>query len=56
MEVIKNVVYDTNYHDAVADGGYPVFDAPAKASKLGFFDKILSEIFPGLFAKKGAPT
>ncbi len=52
MEVIKNVVYDTNYSPQVADGGYPEHQAPAAASKLGFFDKILSEIFPSLFAKK----
>lgn len=55
MDVIKNVVYDTNYSTYLADGGYPVFETPTKATKLGFFDKILSEIFPGLFAKKGAP-
>ena len=52
MEVIQNVVYDTDYSGYVADGGYPIFQAPAKASKLGFFDNILSGIFPSLFANQ----
>ena len=34
MEVIKNVVYDTDYSAYVADGGYPVFQAPATTQKL----------------------
>jgi len=52
VEVIKNVVYDTNYSGYVADGGYPVFQATASSEKLGFFDKLLSTIFPSLFTKK----
>ncbi|MCX6823687.1 MAG: ATP-binding protein [candidate division SR1 bacterium] len=57
MEVIQNVVYDTDYSGYVADGGYPLFKAPATEQKLGFFDKLLSGIFPSLFAKKGGtPT
>ena len=58
-ETITNVVYDTDYSTQVADGGYPLFQAPAKAEKMWFFDKILSEIFPSLFPKKwaiAAPT
>ncbi len=53
VEVIKNVVYDTNYSGYVADGWYPVFQATASSEKLGFFDKLLSTIFPSLFTKKG---
>ncbi|MFA7298756.1 MAG: DUF87 domain-containing protein [Candidatus Absconditabacterales bacterium] len=53
MEVIQNVVYDTDYSGYIADGGYPLFDAPATEKKLGFFDKLLSGIFPSLFTKKG---
>ncbi len=34
VEIIKNVVYDTNYSTYVADGGYPLFQAPAAAEKL----------------------
>jgi len=52
MEVITNVVYDTDYSQQVADGGYPVFQAPTKQKELGFFDKFLSGIFPSLFPKK----
>jgi len=52
MEVIQNVVYDTDYSGYVADGGYPLFQAPATEQKLGFFDKLLSGIFPSLFSKK----
>lgn len=52
MEVITNVVYDTNYSQQVADGGYPIFQAPTKQKELGFFDKFLSGIFPSLFPKK----
>lgn len=52
MDIIQNVVYDTDYSTLVADGGYPLFEAPAKEPKLWFFDKILSEIFPSLFTKK----
>jgi len=56
MEVIQNVVYDTDYSAYVADGGYPLFQAPAGAEKLWFLDKLLSGIFPSLFGKKWAPT
>jgi len=49
MEVIQNVVYDTNYSQQLPDGGYPEYKTPAPASKLGFFDTILSQIFPSLF-------
>lgn len=56
MEVIQNVVYDTDYSAYVADGGYPLFQAPTKAEKMWFFDKFLSEIFPSLFEKKWAST
>ena len=52
MEVIQNVVYDTDYSAYVADGGYPLFQASATTEKLWFFDKILSNIFPNLYAKK----
>jgi conjugal transfer ATP-binding protein TraC len=52
MEVITNVVYDTDYTGYIADGGYPLFQAPVKTEHLGFFDKFLSEIFPSLFNKK----
>ncbi len=52
MEVIQNVVYDTDYSGYVADGWYPLFKAPVTEQKLGFFDKLLSGIFPSLFAKK----
>jgi len=52
MEVIQNVVYDTDYSAYVADGGYPLFQASAKTEKLWFFDKILSNIFPSLYTKK----
>jgi len=55
VEVIKNVVYDTDYSTSVADGGYPVFQTLASTEKLWFFDKILSGIFPSLFAKRGTP-
>jgi hypothetical protein len=34
MEVIQNVVYDTDYNTLVADGGYPLFEAPAAAPKM----------------------
>jgi len=34
MEVIQNVVYDTDYSAYVADGGYPLFQAPAAGQKL----------------------
>ena len=34
MEVIQNVVYDTDYSVYVADGGYPLFQAPATAKKM----------------------
>ncbi len=34
MEVIQNVVYDTDYSAYVADGGYPLFQAPAAAPKM----------------------
>jgi len=56
MEVIQNVVYDTDYSQQVTDGGYPLFQAPATEQKLWFFDKFLSGIFPSLFAKKWAPA
>ncbi|MFA6256081.1 MAG: DUF87 domain-containing protein [Candidatus Absconditabacterales bacterium] len=56
VEVITNVVYDTDYSGYVADGGYPLFQAPVKGQQLGFFDKLLSGIFPSLFAKKGTST
>lgn len=56
MELIKNVVYDTNYNEYVDDGWYPLFQAPATGAKLWFFDKILSEIFPSLFTKKWGTT
>jgi len=56
VEVIQNVVYDTNYSQQVADGGYPIFEAPTKTGGLGFFDNILSQIFPSLFAKKWAAS
>lgn len=56
MELIKNVVYDTNYNEYVDDGWYPLFQAPATGTKLWFFDKILSEIFPSLFTKKWGTT
>lgn len=52
MEVIQNVVYDTDYSTFVADGGYPLFQAPATKPKIWFFDKLLSGIFPSLFAKQ----
>jgi len=45
-------VYDTDYSGYVADGWYPLFKAPVTEQKLGFFDKLLSGIFPSLFAKK----
>jgi len=51
MEVIQNVVYDTNYSGNIPDGGYPIFQTPTNVPKLWFFDKILSEIFPSLFPK-----
>lgn len=53
MEVIQNVVYDTNYSQQIADGGYPEHQIPNRWNTLGFFDKILSGIFPSLFAKTG---
>lgn len=56
MEVIQNIVYDTDYSAYIADGGYPLFQVPAHEQKLGFFDKLLSGIFPSLFAKKWAPA
>ena len=57
MEVIQNVVYDTDYTWYIANGWYPLFQAPATPGKLWFFDKLLSGIFPSLFAKKWwAPT
>jgi hypothetical protein len=56
MEVIQNVVYDTNYSGYIADGGFPLFQAPEKKQELGFFDKILSGIFPSLFTKKGVAS
>jgi hypothetical protein len=28
MDVIKNVVYDTDYSAYIADGGYPLFQTP----------------------------
>jgi len=34
VEVIQNVVYDTDYSTLVADGGYPLFQAPAAEQKL----------------------
>jgi hypothetical protein len=34
MEVIQNVVYDTDYSAYVADGGYPLFQASATTEKL----------------------
>lgn len=34
MEVINNVVYDTDYSGYIADGGYPLFQAPAASEKL----------------------
>jgi len=52
MEVITNVVYDTDYTGYIADGGYPLFQSPVKTEHLGFFDTFLSEIFPSLFNKK----
>jgi len=52
VEVITNVVYDTDYTGYITDGGYPLFQAPAQAEKLSFFDKLLSGIFPSLFSKK----
>jgi len=52
MEVITNVVYDTDYTGYIADGGYPLFQAPAQGEHLGFFDKFLAGIFPSLFNKK----
>ncbi len=52
MEIIQNVVYDTDYSAYIADGGYPLFEKPAN-EKMWFFDKLLSGIFPSLFAKKG---
>lgn len=51
MEGINNVVYDTDYSGYIADGGYPLFQTPLGTGKLGFFDKLLSGIFPSLFAK-----
>lgn len=56
MEVITNVVYDTDYTWYVTDGGYPVFQSPSSTEHLWFFDKILSGIFPSLFTKKWAPA
>ena len=55
MELFTNVVYDTNYSWFVADGGYPIFQAPQKTETLWFFDKILANIFPSLFEKKWIP-
>ncbi len=55
-DIINNVVYDTNYSQQIADGGYPLFQAPVATQKLWFFDKLLSGIFPSLFATKGTPT
>ena len=54
MEVITNVVYNTDYTGYIANGWYPLFQAPAAPGKLWFFDKLLSGIFPSLFAKKWA--
>jgi hypothetical protein len=34
MDLIKNVVYDTDYSTAVVDGGYPLFQAPLATKKL----------------------
>lgn len=34
MEVIQNVVYDTDYSAYVADGGYPLFQVSAKSEKM----------------------
>lgn len=33
-DIINNVVYDTNYSQQIADGGYPLFQAPAATQKL----------------------
>ena len=55
-DIINNVVYDTNYSQQIADGGYPLFQAPVATQKLWFFDKLLSGIFPSLFAKKWTPA
>ena len=34
VEVITNVVYDTDYTGYIADGGYPLFQAPDTTEKL----------------------
>ena len=56
VEIIKNVVYDTDYSGYINDGWYPLFQAPVSVEKPWFFDNILSKIFPNLFAKKWVNT
>ncbi len=54
MNIITNVVYDTDYSAFVSDGGYPLFQAPASTAKLWFFDRIFSSLFPSLYPGQGA--